>query len=153
MSEPTTVSDAPLTVTAERTRQFEPTVTELARLLHRDSATQAGLGKALGRRFSLVANDDGLLLRADGADAAASLQLDWAIVGPLHAESISGRPFDVELAAETAVCLLSGHGIGGGAMEHPVLTIPVTVDDTTLELRVTVKCEWDIVEKLEAHRP
>jgi hypothetical protein len=149
MSEPTTVSNAPLTVSAERTRQFVSTVTELVRMLRHDT----GIGKALGRRFFLVANDDGLLLRAGGADAAGSLQLDWAIVGPLHAESISGRPFDVELAAETSVCLLSGHGIGGGAMEHPVLTIPVTVDGSTLELRVTVAADWDIAERLEARRP
>jgi hypothetical protein len=153
MSEPTTVSDAPLTVTAERTRQFESAVTELARMLRLDSAQAARIGKALGRRFSLVANENGLLLRSGEADAAASLQLDWSLVGPLRAESISGRPFDEELAAETSVCLLSGHGIGGGALEHPVLTIPVTVDGASVELRMTVKCDWDIAERLEAHRP
>ncbi len=153
MSEPTTVSDAPLTITAERTRQFESTVTELARLLRIDSSTSAGIGKALGRRFTVLANDDGVILRAGEADAAATLRLDWALIGPLRAESISGRPFDVELAAETSVCLLSGHGIGGGALEHPVLTIPVTVDGSTVELHVTVATDWDIAERLEARRP
>jgi len=153
MSEPTTVSDAPLTITAERTRQFESTVTELAGMLRLDPATAGGIGKALGRRFSLVASEDGLRFGANRVDAAASLQLGWALIGPLRAESISGRPFDVELAAETSVCLLSGHGIGGGALEHPVLTIPVTVDGSTLELRVTVACDWDIAELLEARRP
>ena len=153
MSEPTTVSDAPLTITAERTRQFESAVTELAGMLRLDPATARGIGKALGRRFSVVADDDGLQLRASESDAAASLHLDWALVGPLHAESISGRPFDEEIAVETSVCLMSGHGIGGGAMEHPVLTIPVTVDAQSVELRMTVKCDWDIAERLEARRP
>ena len=153
MSEPTTVSDAPLTITAERTRQFESTVTELARMLRLDPPSGGAIGTALGRRFSVVADENGLLLRSGESDAAASLRLDWALVGPLHAESISGRPFDEEIAAETSVCLLSGHGIGGGAMEHPVLTIPVTVDDTTVELRMTVKCDWDVAERLEARRP
>ena len=149
MSEPTTVSDAPLTITVERTRQFESTVTELAGMLRLPSE----IGKALGRRFSLVAGEQGLRFGAIHADAAASLQLDWASVGALRAESISGRPFEEELAAETSVCLLSGHGIGGGALEHPVLCIPVTVDGTTRELRVTVASEWDIAERLEARRP
>jgi len=153
MSEPTTVSDAPLTITAERTRQFESTVTELAELLHLDPTTADGIGRALGRRFTVVADERGLLLQASESDAADSLHLDWAVVGPLRAESISGRPFDEELAVETSVCLLSGHGIGGGAMEHPVLTIPVTVDAHTVELRMTVKCDWDIAERLEARRP
>jgi hypothetical protein len=152
MSEPTTVSDAPLTITAERTRQFESTVTELARMLALDPAAADGIGKALGRRFSLVADEDGLVFQP-GSDTAPALRVPWAAVGALRTESISGEPFDVEIAAETAVCLLSGHGIGGGAMEHPVLTIPVTVDDTTVELRMTVKCDWDIADKLEAHRP
>jgi hypothetical protein len=153
MSEPTTVSDAPLTITAERTRQFASTVTELAVMLHLDPATARGIGTALARRFSVVADERGLLLRASESDAAASLQLDWSHVGTLRAESISGRPFDEELTAETSVCLMSGHGIGGGALEHPVLTIPVTVGKTTVELRMTVKCDWDIAERLEARRP
>ncbi len=153
MSEPTTVSDAPLTITAERTRQFESTVTELAGMLRLDPATVGAIGSALGRRFSVVADERGLLLRASGPDALATLQLDWSHVGTLHAESISGRPFDEELTAETSVCLMSGHGIGGGALEHPVLTIPVTVGAMTVELRMTVRCDWDIAERLEARRP
>jgi hypothetical protein len=149
MSEPTTVSDAPITTTGERTRQFESSVTELVALLGLDD----DVAKALGRRFSVVTSDEGIGFHPGSADAVAPLFLAWSAVGPLRSESISGEPFDVEIAAETAVCLLSGHGIGGGAMEHPVLCIPVTVDDTTVELRVTVKCEWDIAERLEARRP
>lgn len=152
MSEPTTVSDAPITTTGERTRKFESTVNELAALLGLDD----DVAKTLGRRFSVVTSDEGIgfhPVQPGSADAAAPLFLAWSAVGPLRSESISGEPFDVEIAAETAVCLLSGHGIGGGAMEHPVLCIPVTVDDTTVELRVTVKCDWDIAERLEARRP
>jgi hypothetical protein len=149
MSEPTTVSDAPLTITAEPTRQFEQTVTELTRMLRLDRGPSA----SLGRRFALRADARGLHLGSSEPDAAATLRLDWALLGPLRAESISGRPFDEELAVEASVCLLSGHGIGGGALEHPVLCIPVTVDGATVELCVTVRGDWDIAERLEAHRP
>ena len=148
MSEPTTVSDAPLTVTGERTKKFDSSLSELSELLRLDG----DVGKALGRRFSVVAAEDGIRLGSERPDAAAPLFLPWSQLGPLRAESLCSMPFDVELVAEVSVSLLACYGIGGGAMEYPALVIPVTAGGATVELKVTVAAEWDIAERFEALR-